>query len=137
AQLQADSTIQIPSEQEATVALAGSGQAAPAAGVGTGAPPPLGAYTVRAGDTLSGIAASSGINLGELAWMNGLDPGAPLLAGTALKLPTGSPLAVQAATTTVETTVVPPAAPYATPGRVTAEQISQIAAANGVSPSLA
>jgi soluble lytic murein transglycosylase-like protein len=97
----------------------------------------LGAYTVRAGDTLSGIAASSGISLGELAWMNGLDPGAPLLAGTALKLPTGSPLAVQAATTTVEPTVVPPAAPYATPGRVTAEQIGQIAAANGVSPSLA
>ncbi len=51
------------------------------------APPPAGGYTVRPGDTLSGIAASSGVTVGQLAWMNGLDPAQVLQVGTALKLP--------------------------------------------------
>jgi N-acetylmuramoyl-L-alanine amidase len=137
AQVVAGSTIQIPSEDEAAAALAGAGQAAPvpASAPGAGAPPPQGAYSVRPGDTLSGIAAQSGISVGELAWMNGLDPAAPLLAGTALKLPTGSPLA--AASPPPAPAVVVPAEPYATPGHVTAGQIGSVAAAQGVSPSLA
>lgn len=97
----------------------------------------MGGYTVRPGDTLSGIATASGIDVGQLAWMNGVDPDAPLLIGTALKLPTGSPLASQAPAASAAPSVVPNAEPYATPGRVTAAQIGSIASTNGVSPSLA
>jgi soluble lytic murein transglycosylase-like protein len=132
-QVVAGSTIQIPSESEAGAALAGSVVAAPAAGA---APDPLGAYTVQPGDTLSGIAARSGISSGQLAWMNGLEPSAHVLIGTVLKLPTGAPLASQAPAQ-VPPTVVPEAEPYATPGHVTAAEIGQVAADHGVSPSLA
>jgi LysM repeat protein len=150
APLVAGTTIQIPSEPEAAAALGSVGAPATATGspaptpapeslaVGAGAPPPLGAYTVRPGDTLSGIAASSGVTVGQLAWMNGLDPAGTLLAGTALKLPTGSSLtATQAPAATTTPNVVPAAEPYATPGRVTAADIGAVAAAHGVSSSLA
>jgi len=134
-QVLAGSTINIPSEQEAADALARAGITASSPGVGSGAPAPLGAYSVRFGDTLSGIAASSGIGTDELAWMNGVEPSAPLRVGTVLKLPTGSPLASQSAPSATE--VVPQAEPYATPGRVSAVQIGGVAATHGVSPSLA
>jgi soluble lytic murein transglycosylase-like protein len=137
AQLLAGSTVEIPSEPEAAAALARAGVTAPSAGVGSGAPEPLGAYSVRPGDTLSGIAARSGISTGQLAWMNGVDPSDPLLVGTALKLPTGSPLASQQAPQPAVPEVVPQAEPYATAGRVSATQIGQVAAAHSVSPSLA
>src|SRR3954468_4175648 len=87
------STIQIPSVAEAAARLA----AAPAAPAGTAAPPPMGAYTVRPGDTLSALALRSRVTVGAIAAMNGLDPNGILLAGTALKLPTGSPVAAQPA----------------------------------------
>jgi soluble lytic murein transglycosylase-like protein len=141
AQVVAGSTIEVPSEQEAAAALAGTdpGAQAPGTPAPAAAPPaprPLGAYTVQPGDTLSRIAAASGISIGQLAWMNGLDPAAPLLVGTALKLPTGSPVAAPAAAPPPPT-VVPEAAPYATPGRVTAAEIGNVAAAHGVARSLA
>jgi N-acetylmuramoyl-L-alanine amidase len=128
------STIQIPSESEAAAALAGGVVAAPAAGA---APDPLGAYTVQPGDTLSGIAARSGIRTGQLAWMNGLEPSGHVVAGTVLKLPTGAPLASQAPPAQVPPTIVPEAEPHATPGHVAAAEIGQVAADHGVSPSLA
>ncbi len=131
-------TIHVPSVDEAAAALAGvpvGSGSAPAAS--TGAPPPAGAYTVQPGDTLSGIAAASGINPGQLAWMNGLDVDAPLLSGTVLKLPTDSQLASEAAPPPVVPADVPDAAPYATPGTVTAGDIGAVASAHGVSPSLA
>ena len=124
------STIQIPSEDEAAAALAGGGTStAPA--VPAGAPEPLGGYTVQPGETLTGIAAASGTTAQQLAWMNGLDPSAPLLSGTALKLPgaTEAPAAPAQA--------VPDAAPYATPGQTSSGEISQIAEQHGVSGSLA
>jgi soluble lytic murein transglycosylase-like protein len=143
AQVQTGSTIQIPSEPEAAAALVGAPAAASSAAPTDGsssatasAPAPAGAYTVRAGDTLSVIAASSGITVGQLAWMNGLDAAAPLLVGTPLKLPTAAPLASQTPAPPAPS-VVPQAAPYATPGRVTSAQIGEVAAAHGVSPSLA
>lgn len=135
AQIVAGSTIDVPSEQEAAAALASAGIVVPAPGAGSGAPAPLGAYSVRPGDTLSAIATRSGVSTGELAWMNGVDPNAPLLVGTALKLPTGAPLASDSAPTAPK--VVPPAEPYATAGRVTATQVGQVAAAAGVPSSLA
>jgi soluble lytic murein transglycosylase-like protein len=125
------STIQIPSESEAAAALAAQGTTAAAPAAGTAAPEPMGGYTVQPGETLSGIAAASGATVEQLAWMNGLDPSAPLLSGTALKLPgpTDAPAAAPQA--------VPDAAPYATPGHTTSSEISQIAGQHGVSGSLA
>lgn len=144
------STIMVPSESEAAAAMAAAGvlpsptpaaTAAPAAASAdapaTQAPAPMGGYTVRWGDTLSGLAATSGVPLEHIAAMNGLDPGAPLLAGTVLKLPTGSPAPAGAGAPAPSRTVVPAASPEPTPERVDAAQVQQIAAANGVSPSLA
>jgi soluble lytic murein transglycosylase-like protein len=108
----------------------------PAAGEGGGAgaaPPAMGGYTVQPGDTLSGIAARSGMSAGEIAWMNGLDPSAPLLSGTALKLPTGAPApAAQPGPTRVAS-----AAPFPAGGFSTSSEIAQVATANGVPGALA
>ena len=135
AQVIEGSTIQIPSEAEAAAALGvTAGVAQPASAP---APAPMGAYTVMPGDTLSGIAASSGIGVGQLAWMNGIDPAAPLLAGTALKLPTGSSLAATRPAAPAAPSVVPEAEPYATPAHVTAAEIGGVAASHGVPPALA
>ncbi len=126
AQVVTGETIQIPSEYQAAIALQSG---APAA---TGSPAPLGGYTVRYGETLSSIAARSGISVSRLAWMNGLDPSRPLLAGTALKLPTGAPTGPS-----TTPSVVPAAAPQPTNERVSPAEVSQVALNHGVSPSLA
>jgi LysM repeat protein len=47
-------------------------------------------YTVRWGDTLSGIGARFGIGVGRLERANGLGPHGILLAGSTLRLPSGS-----------------------------------------------
>ena len=139
------STIRIPSEQEGAAALAAAGVAVPAAtpvvapASEPAAPEPAGAYTVQPGDTLAGIAARSGIGIGQLAWMNGVDPAALLLAGTVLKLPTGAPPAQHQhqQPAPVSPAVVPAAAPNPTPVQVTAADIGTVASGHGVSPSLA
>src|SRR3954452_18151500 len=132
------STIMIPSVSEGAAKLASAGTAAPAAAPSTAAssaaPPPMGAYTVRPGDTLSGLAASSGVSAGAIAAMNGLSPTSWLYAGTALKLPTGAPLA---SSPSPPPPTAPAAAPEATPARVTADQINEVATRNGVPGSLA
>jgi soluble lytic murein transglycosylase-like protein len=133
----AGSTIQVPSEAEGAAALATAPAAAEQDAAQPAAPRVLGAYTVAPGDTLSGIAAASGVDVGQLAWMNGLDPAQLLLAGTALKLPTGSPVAQEAPATTAPPQVVVEAEPQAAPGTVTASQIGEVASTHGVSPALA
>jgi soluble lytic murein transglycosylase-like protein len=120
-------TIQVPAAGE-------TGTAAAPAAPGGAAPPPMGGYTVQPGETLTGIAARSGVSANELAWMNGLDPAGPLLSGTALKLPAGAPAAT---TTSGPPQAVPQAAPYPTAGRTSSSEIGQIAAQHGVSGSLA
>ena len=122
-------TITIPSEGEAAAALGTVRQTS------SGAPAPAGAYTVRPGDTLTGIAARAGVSAGQVAFMNGLRRDAHVITGTALKLPAGSP--PTAGPAPAPTQPAPAAAPVATPGRVTASQVGQIAADHGVSPSLA
>jgi N-acetylmuramoyl-L-alanine amidase len=67
--------------------------------------------------------------------MNGLDPRAPLLIGTVVKVPTGAPVPRSAPSPAPR--VVPHAAPNATAGRVSASQVGQVAAAHGVPASLA
>jgi N-acetylmuramoyl-L-alanine amidase len=100
-------------------------------------PAPQGAYKVRAGDTLGGLARQTGVSVASMAAMNGLDPNGVLLEGTVLKLPSGAPQPAGASTPAPATTVVPQAAPEPSPQRVTASQVQSIAALHGVSPSLA
>jgi LysM repeat protein len=130
------SEIKIPSVSEAAAALA-TGQVAgstTSSSSSSGAPP-MGGYTVRPGDTLSAIAARSGVPMIAVANMNGVDPNKPLLIGTVLKLPTGA--SIPTSTPAPSSTVVPNAPPYPTPERVSSTTISEIAAANGVPASLA
>jgi N-acetylmuramoyl-L-alanine amidase len=152
------STIQVPTTVEGYAALqkAGLVSAAPAAtttstttaaaatpvsdvapATPSGAPAPQGSYKVRPGDTLSGLAASSGVSVSAMAAMNGIDASAPLLAGTLLKLPAGAPTPARAAAPAPSQTVVPAAAPSPTPARLGAADIQSVAAQEGVSPSLA
>src|SRR5688572_28777073 len=139
------STIQVPTTVEGYAALQQAGlaptdpaqaAAAPAAAP-EAAPAPQGAYTVRAGDTLSGLAAQTGVSTEAMAAMNGLDPNGYLLTGTVLKLPSGAPAPAQASEPAPAATVVPDAAPEPTPQQVSAADVQNVAAAHGVSPSLA
>jgi soluble lytic murein transglycosylase-like protein len=136
-------TIEIPSEYEAAAALGGqppaqggSGAAPVASGSSSssGAPEALGAYTVRPGDTLTGIASRSGASAQQIAWMNGIDANAPLLYGTALKLPNGAP---GAGASQPPPQRVVAAAPNPSPARTDSGTIGQIAAEHGVPGSLA
>ena len=146
------STIRVPTTAEGYAALQNAGlvtapaataaapaQAAPAqvAPVQAAAPPPQGGYTVRPGDTLSGLAAGAGVSVADMAAMNGLDPSGLLIAGTVIKLPSGAPAPARAAQPTPATTVVPQAAPQPSPTRVAASDVQSVASLHGVSPSLA
>jgi N-acetylmuramoyl-L-alanine amidase len=147
AQVVLGSTINVPTTVEGYAALqqAGLVAAAPAAAPApaapatpaAGAPAPLGGYTVRPGDTLSALAAQTGVSVDSMAAMNGLDPAGLLLAGTVIKLPGGAPAPAQASTPAPATTVVPEAAPAPTSQMVSATDVQNVAAAHGVSPSLA
>jgi LysM repeat protein len=140
AQVMVGRTIMIPSESEAAAALglAGTPAGAPAAPAApSAAPPPAGAYTVQPGDTLSEIAARSGVTPGQVAFMNGLTPDAHVVIGTVLKLPTASAPTRSSVPASPAARVVPHASPQPTGGRVSAAQIGGIASAHGVSPSLA
>lgn len=140
AQLVAGTTVNHPTVTEAAAALqtapaaaTPAQQAAAAQTAAAEAPKPMGGYTVQPGDSLSAIAARSGIPVAQLAQMNGIALDAPLLAGTALKLPTGAPAPANPA----PATTVPAAAPAAAPGRVTSGDVTSIAAQHGVPGSLA
>jgi LysM repeat protein len=148
AQVVLGSTINIPTTVEGYAALQQAGlapadpaqatapAAAPAATTAA-APAPQGAYTVRPGDTLSGLAAQTGVSVEAMAAMNGLDPNGYLLTGTVLKLPGGAPAPAGASQPEPATQVVPEAAPEPTSQRVSAADVQNVAAAHGVSPSLA
>jgi soluble lytic murein transglycosylase-like protein len=136
------STIRVPTVVEGAAALQGAGvapAAAPAAAApaAAGAPQPQGGYEVRPGDTLSGLAATARVPLSSIAAMNGLDPHGVLLAGTVIKLPTGSPTPVRAAQPAPAARVVPQANPAPTPARLGAGDVQNVAGLYGVSPSLA
>ena len=158
-------TVQVPTTVEGYSALVNAGlapadpaqpAAAPAAPApdGTGAvttaapaqattatvssgPVPQGHYKVRPGDTLGALAGSSGVSVDAMAAMNGIDPSAPLLVGTVLKLPSGAPAPPGAATPEPAQTVVPQADPVPTAAVVGAADVQSVASLHGVSPSLA
>jgi N-acetylmuramoyl-L-alanine amidase len=119
-----------------TAAPASTTSTSSAASTSSSAPAPQGAYTVRWGDTLSGLAAQAGVSTADIAAMNGLSVNGTLLAGTVVKLLSGAPTPSRAAEP-APAPVVPAAAPDPTPARLSASQVQQVAAANGVSPSLA
>jgi LysM repeat protein len=121
-------TLRLPAPGSAPVA-----QAAPAAG--QGAPEAMGAYKVRPGDTLSGLAAAARVPAAQMAYMNGLNPTAQLVAGTIIKLPPGA--AISTTTPAPARTIVPQAAPMASPGRLSAGQVGTLAAQSGAPSSLA
>src|SRR3954468_5456204 len=126
----AGTTLQGPTVAEASRALGGAPLASAA---GTSAPKPMGGYIVRPGDTLSALAARAGVSVQQMAFMNGLNPNAMLIAGAPLKLPTGAPVA----TTAAAPSVVTAAPPAPTPGRVSSADIATVASRNGVPASLA
>jgi LysM repeat protein len=130
----------VPATASSTAAPAPDGTgAAPAATTATvsSGPAPQGHYKVRPGDTLGALAASSGVSVGAMAAMNGIDPNAPLLVGTLLKLPAGAPTPPNAAEPEPTQTVVPRADPEPTNARLSAGDVGSIASQYGVSPSLA
>ena len=147
------STIQVPSTVEGYASLQKAGlvaaapatasapsattAAAPAPAATSAAPAALGGYTVRPGDTLSGLAAGARVSVSAIAAMNGLNPSGVLLAGTVIKLPTGAPAPARAAQPAPAAKVVPTAAPEPTAARVGAADVQSVASAHGVSPSLA
>jgi soluble lytic murein transglycosylase-like protein len=145
------STIHVPTTVEGASALQAAGiqlagvapqaAAAPAATTAAApsqaAPAVLGSYVVRAGDTLSGLAANAGVATAQMAAANGLDPSAPLLTGTVLKLPAGAPTPARASEPLPSQRVVPAAGPEPTPTRLGAADIQSVASQHGVSPSLA
>ena len=81
AQVVLGSTVNVPSTVEGAAALQNAGvqlegvapQAAAAPATQSAAPAVLGSYVVRAGDTLSGLAANAGVATEQMAAANGLD----------------------------------------------------------------
>ena len=83
------STVKVPTVAEGSAALQqGGAQPASTGSSGTsgqgstaqapaGGPAAMGSYVVRAGDTLSGLAASARVPVAQMASMNGIDPAAP------------------------------------------------------------
>jgi N-acetylmuramoyl-L-alanine amidase len=120
--------------------FSGSGTSAPASSTQfvSATTSTQGSYVVQPGDTLSGIAARAGLSVASLAAANGVDPNAPLLSGSVLRV-SGSSGVPSAASQPVGTAAEgnSTAPPYPTPERVSSSEIGQIASANGVSPSLA
>ena len=144
ARIVAGTTLQLPTIGEAATALASAPAAAGAPSQTTtstatsaaAAPPAMGGYTVRPGDTLSGLAALSRVPMAQIAQMNGLDPAGQLLAGTLIKLPTGAPTPPNAAEPAPPAQVAA-ASPAPVTGRVTSGDIAAVASRNGVPASLA
>jgi len=97
-----------------------------------------GAYFVQPGDTLGEIAARDDTSVEALAALNGIDPNAPLLSGSLLKLPGGSsdqPVAAgEGQPSTAEVANEPP---NPTDETVSPSEVGSIAAEHGVPPSLA
>ncbi len=104
-----------------------------------------GSYVVQNGDTLSAIAARSGVSVDALAAANGLNPDRYLLAGTVLQVPAGSGSATEVSSSNAAASQpvgapaegTPTDPPYPTPETVTASEVGSVAAANGVPSSLA
>lgn len=133
ATLTAGSTLQIPPQSGGPAAAAAP--AAPATASAESTESGAGGYVVQPGDTLSGIAAANGLTVDQLASMNGLSPAGTLLAGSTLNLGGSSSAGAPAAQPEFNGAAGTGAQPTAE--IVSPQEVGQIAAANGVPPSLA
>jgi N-acetylmuramoyl-L-alanine amidase len=152
AQLTAGSTLMIP-PQDGSSSGGTSGDSGAASGSGSSSDTSTsssgsggaGTYVVQPGDTLSAIAANEGTTVSELAAANGLDPQAVLPEGAVLQVSgSGGSSSGSAGSSSSSSSgsgqsgsIQADVPPYPTPEHVTASQVSSIADANGVSPSLA
>ncbi len=143
AQLVAGTTLQIPAQTGASSA-APAAPAAPAVSAGgvtsastPSAPASTGDYVVAPGDTLSAIAAANGVSVETLAAANGLDPAGILPAGATLSLSGASPSSAPSRVAATPVSAAPGGGPQPTPETVSPTDVGAVAAANGVSPSLA
>ncbi len=137
-QLISGQPLQIPPQGVATPGGATAEPATPE--VASAAPVRTGGHLVVAGETLSAIAAADGLTVDQLAAANGLDPAEPLIAGTTISIPgVGVPATPGTAATpaATSTAAVPAGGAQPTAESVSAGEVGSIAAANGVSPSLA
>jgi N-acetylmuramoyl-L-alanine amidase len=106
-----------------------------------------GGYTVQPGDTLSAIAVRYGTTVDQLAATNGLEASGILPAGITLSVGGGSTSSADSSSAAPESTSTTASASESgssgsggaqpTAERVSSSQVGQVAAANGVSPSLA
>jgi LysM repeat protein len=96
-----------------------------------------GGYVVAPGDTLSSIAARFGVSVDQLASANGLDPTGLLLSGSTVSVSGDSASAPSPASAEMVSTSQSTPGAQATSETVSPSQVGSIAAANGVSPSLA
>jgi LysM repeat protein len=119
-----------------TIPARSTATAAPAAATAATTPAPFGGYRVRLGDSLSAIAAEHGVSLAQLAAVNGLSAKGTLVAGTSLRLPSGT--APTPSSSSSSTTPAGSAAAGAPTGAghavVRGETLTGIAAANGITP---
>jgi N-acetylmuramoyl-L-alanine amidase len=116
--------------------LSGSGTSAAGPATQTVSSSSAGGYQVQPGDTLSAIAARYGVSVNQLAAVNGLSPSGLLLSGSTLHIGGGSASA-PASTEMVSTSPVVSNGAQPTGQMVSSSEVGSIAAAEGVSPSLA
>jgi LysM repeat protein len=126
-------------ESAAEDSAEGSGEGT---GVATASAAGGGGHLVVPGETLSAIAAANGLTVDQLAAANGLDPAGLLISGTTISIPRGGTAATPVATSTAapvatSTAGAPAGGAQPTAESVSAGEVGSIAAANGVSPSLA
>jgi N-acetylmuramoyl-L-alanine amidase len=155
AQLIAGTVLEIPPRTAYTNAGSPAVSRTPARSETTQSAAGGGSYVVQFGDTLTAIAARAGTTVSQLAALNGLNPDGILLAGATLTLPGGGTAGTTESSETEEvsesadrTTPAAPAggnesasaqagAPYPTQQYVSAAEVANIAAANGVPAALA
>ena len=147
AELPAGSTVQIPPQQSGvSVTAAPSSTGSASAGDGDSdaddagsSAAPSGSYVVQPGDTLSAIAARAGMTVNQLAALNGLNPNAYLISGTAIRLP-GAPATVYASSDTGSSSsaggsyVVQPGDTLTAIAARAGMTVNQLAALNGLNP---
>jgi N-acetylmuramoyl-L-alanine amidase len=147
AQLIVGSTVQIP-PQQSDVSGAPVSSSTDSASAGDGdtdgddsgtSAAPSGSYVVQPGDTLSAIAARAGMSVNQLAALNGLNPNAYLISGTAISLP-GAPATVNASSDAGSSApaggsyVVAPGDTLSAIAARAGMSVNQLAALNGLNP---